>query len=161
MPVKMGAWIGLSARCDLAVRCNSKHRKMLYQDTQQIDQNSILNVGKNVLVGALKFNTDGEIIAALTPLETRRSGMPCTLLNRHKLDQLAVASDQKMRRYTQILDGFEVRMSCWVERIGEQLQDCVATEFSRRQTNAVHHNQIDAAFGGPLILVWRGYLPRS
>ena len=79
--------------------------------------------------------------------------MPGAPWNGHELQDLAVATNQHMRRHPHALDLGEIRMLIRRQVSIEQLLYPRATELIRRQADVVHHDQVRLDAGGPLIAV--------
>jgi hypothetical protein len=68
----------------------------LVQAVGQGNQHFILGVFKRLGIASFQFNADGKCVAVLTPSPTRLTSMPGPLQTGHKLDQFAVAANEKM-----------------------------------------------------------------
>ncbi len=69
--------------------------------------------------------------------------MPGPVVERDELDQVAIAFDQAMGGYLEALDLGEIGMPGRIELVGEQLLDVSSAVFTRRQADAMHHDQVD------------------
>jgi len=94
------------------------------------------------VVVAFELNANGEVVTPAASTKVRLPGVPRTLGERYKLDQLAVASDQQMRRNLQASDLAEVWMRIPIELIQKQCLDLTAAEFARGKTDAMQNNHI-------------------
>ena len=81
--------------------------------------------------------------------------MPGAFSAGDKLDQFAIAPDEKVRRNAQCVDAGVIRMFARVEAIGEQLFYARPAEFPRRQTDVVNDQQADLAIRRPRIEIRR------
>ena len=70
---------------------------MLLQLPGQGNQCLILRIGERLVVRAFKFDAQRKVIARLTPFKAGNTRMPGAVQARHKLRDLAVAFNQKMR----------------------------------------------------------------
>ena len=86
--------------------------------------------------------------------------MPGALREWHKLDQLAIASNQQMCRYLESTNLGKIRMCVPVEAIGEQCFNFGAAKFARWQANSVQHNEARLAIVGSRIAVAARHLAR-
>src|SRR5690606_19681445 len=71
-PVKAGAGVGLATRRDVFVPGNTfvgNQRVGVLQRPGERDEAVILRLGERLVVGTLKLDADGEIVAVVTPLE--------------------------------------------------------------------------------------------
>jgi hypothetical protein len=85
--------------------------------------------------------------------------MPGALRKRHKLHELAIATDQQVSRDFKAANLRKIRMRVPVQLIGEQLLDFGAAETSGWQTDTVQNDERGIAVPGPRILVGAGTLP--
>lgn len=72
--------------------------------------------------------------------------MPGTQLKRHELYNSAVSPDESVRRYTQCPQSGEIRMRVRGQRAKKQTLDPRPAELTRRQTDAVNHQEINDSF---------------
>ena len=84
--------------------------------------------------------------------------MPGAIGEFDELRQRAVARHQQVRGHAQLADFGKIRVHVGRQRIGEQPFDPGAAEFSRRQTDAVHDDQIRLDARRTRIEVWRSDL---
>ena len=99
-PIKSRAGVGLAPRGDIAVTTNALVGNAWVSRQQlpgQVGQRRVLGVGEWQIIRAFQLDTQGKVIARLTPLETRDPGMPRSVDAGHKLRYGAVALNQKMR----------------------------------------------------------------
>ena len=80
-----------------------------------------------------------------------RNGQPFA----DELDQLTVASDEEVSGYFKRVDLRVIWVLVRVQLIGEQINDAVAAELTRRQADVVDHNQRDRCIDGACIPVGR------
>ena len=106
-----------------------------------------------LVIAAFQLDTDGKIIAALTPLETGLPGVPGTAIKRHVLDHFAVTANQDVGRNLQVLNLAKIGMGIGIQLIAKQGIDPRSAEFPRRQTDAVDHQQLGRAVFRPFIAV--------
>lgn len=104
-------------------------------------QHGVLGIGVGQVVSAFQFDTDGEIVAAFTPVKTRNASVPGAIEQRHELGHRPVTLDEQMRRHGQVLDAVEVRMLIGVQAILEKLLDLAGAKTGWRQTDVVDHQQ--------------------
>ena len=84
--------------------------------------------------------------------------MPGTLPERHVLDDLPVATDERMRRGAQALDLLEVWVRIPRQRAGEEPIDPRAAELPGRQADAVHDEELGRRARWPLVEMGRQHL---
>ena len=72
---------------------------LLCQGRQQLIQSLVLEVGIGLVITALEFNTDTEIIALLASLPAGDTRVPGPHVSGDKLHHFAGAPNQKMGRY--------------------------------------------------------------
>ncbi len=70
--------------------------------------------------------------------------MPGAALAIYKLQQLATAADEIVRRHLQPADALKVGVRLPIERAGKQLLHLRAAILPRRQADGVQHQQRDA-----------------
>ena len=58
--------------------------------------------------------------------------MPRSPETRHKLNELSIASNEEVRRHTQLPDRGKEWMCIWSDRIRKKTFDGIATETARR-----------------------------
>lgn len=87
--------------------------------------------------------------------------MPSTLPAGDKLDQLAIATNEKMRRDAQMADLREVRMGGGVEPIGKQVHDTLTTELCRWQTDGMENDQRNGLTRRTFITMGRFDMPHA
>ena len=66
LPVKARSGIGLAPWCNVRVPDDRGDRVLCAQGREQIDEATILRLGEGQFVAALEFDTQREIVAALT-----------------------------------------------------------------------------------------------
>lgn len=101
----------------------------------------ILSIAERLIIGAFQFDAQGKVVARLTPLETRDTGMPGPIQAGNELGDGAVTLDQKMRRNTQIGDPGKIGMLCDIKAILEEFLHLAGAELPRRQADVVNHQQ--------------------
>ena len=106
-------------------------------------QGSVLGVCERRLIGAFEFDAHGKVVAALAALEARYPGMPGPVQARDELGDPAVTLDQKVRRYTQVLDLLEKRMLGDGQAVLEERLHLAGAELPGRQADVVDHQQAD------------------
>ena len=87
--------------------------------------------------------------------------MPSTLPTGDELDQLAIATNEKMRRDAQMADLREVGMGGGVELIGEQVHDTLTTELCRWQADGMDNNQRNGLAQRTFITIGRFDMPHA
>ena len=141
---------------DVAVTCQPAQWVALAQQPGQCRQAPVLRLREGVFAIAFEFDADRKIIAALTTLELRHTGMPGPTIGPDELTQLATAPDQEMGRDAQSREPGKVRMRTGIERAGEQPFDGIARELSGRQADVMNDQQIDRAGRRALVVVFAG-----
>ncbi|MNP29818.1 hypothetical protein D3C76_1228610 [compost metagenome] len=69
--------------------------------------------------------------------------MPGTVQTGDKLSDLAVTLNKKMRRHTQVLDTFEIRVFAGIQAVLKELLDLAGPKLRRRQADVVDNQQGD------------------
>lgn len=138
--------------CDARVLC--------LQTAGQVYQTRILFRRKRIVIMPLQLNTQREIIAVFTPAKPTLTGMPGSRIAGDKLQQLAITTNQEMRRNLYVFQLLKIGMLLRVEAVAEKLLDFRAAIHARRQANAMYHQQIHRVPGGSLIEIWRGTMTR-
>ena len=82
--------------------------------------------------------------------------MPGPIIRRNKLDDLAIAADQEVRRYAQVAQLVEIRVRIAIESVGEKISDVGSAEFAGWQADIMDDEQIDDGAIGARIKVGRG-----
>lgn len=116
-------------------------RKALAELSQQISQHLVLHGLERQGIAAFQFDTDGEIVATLTPPPGRHAGMPCAQLRIDELDQFAGAADEEMGGNPQVLDARVVGVHLRVEGVGEELADAGTAEAVGGETDGVDDDE--------------------
>lgn len=96
IPIEIRPGIGLAAGRDMLVSTDRTKRMRLLQCNGQGTEQEVLRIGKRLVIGAFELDSDREIVALRSFLETRDAGMPGPLEGRDKLVQRAIAPHQKM-----------------------------------------------------------------
>src|SRR5690606_3543799 len=122
-------------------------------------QARVLRHLERVVLQPFKFDADAEVVAVVSPLPARWSGMPGAIERRDELQQFAVAADHEMSGYLGTSDGFEVRMGVPVQPVGDEPFDLVTTVLAGRQADRVDDGQVDPGLGRARAEVWRGDAP--
>src|SRR3569623_1946271 len=155
-PSKLRPGVGLPSRRNVAVAYDTVGGNggiVLLQRTGDGGEHGILAVAVGLVIAAFELDADGKVIAALTSGKTGWACMPGAAVERNILHHLAVATNQHMRGDTQRGDALEIGVGRRFQLVGEQRVDPRTAEFSRRQADAVDHQQLDGAARGPLILI--------
>ncbi len=84
--------------------------------------------------------------------------MPGALRQWHELNQLAITSDQQMRRHLEPANLIEIGMRVPVKAIREQGLDFRSAELARRQADSMLKNELRLAPIGPGVAVAAGRL---
>lgn len=110
-----------------------------HRSNQRIET-KILPLIERLQIAAFKLDADRKIVAALSPLPARCTGVPCPLIGSNKLNDLAITPDQKMRRHAQRRDGLEIRVRQRIELIEEKFFDRIAAELLGRQADGMNND---------------------
>jgi hypothetical protein len=86
---------------------------------RQPGQHGVLVVCEKLIVGALDFHADREVIATPAAAPFGLTRMPCATSAGHELHQLAVTTDKEMTGDLRVGNLPIVRMSERIEPIGE------------------------------------------
>src|SRR5215470_8515644 len=154
-PVERWARIGLASRRDVAVANGFADGIAVLQRDGESHKAPVLPGGIGLGVGALELDPDREIVTALPPSPTRHAGVPCAPLAWHKLDDLAGASDEEVRRHPQPLERVVVRMRGAVERVREEVDHVIPAERAWGQTDVVNDEERDLGPGRTVVAVRR------
>ena len=141
--MKPGPWIQFSARRDVLMAGHVGQRVLLRQGKDQVGQGLVLRRREGVAFQALKFYTDGVVVAVVPPPVARWAGVPGAVVATDKLPQATVTADEKVGRDLQAPDGLEVRVGVPVELVAKQLPDFGATIDTRRQADGMQHQQVN------------------
>ena len=79
--------------------------------------------------------------------------MPGTPVTRHKLDQLPIATDEKMSRNPESFEGSIRGIILQFNAISEQTEHIIPAKLAWRQTDVVNHQQINGSAFRPGVLV--------
>ena len=131
----------------------------LRQGHQHRRQDLILPVIVGCAVFALKLNANGKVITTAAATKTGLAGVPRTLGKRHKLNELAVASDQQMRRNLETRDLSKVRMRAPVELVQEQRLDLTAAKIPGGKADAMQNNHVQCHTIRPRVPIRAEALP--
>jgi len=131
----------------------------LHERSAHLNQDLVLAILVRNLVFPFQFDADRVIVATAAAAKRRLTRVPGPLRKGHKLDQLAVAFHQQMRRYLHSTNLTKVGMAVPVQRIGEQLFNLRPAELSRRQANAMHDQHFGLRSIRARILIGAGTLP--
>jgi len=145
---------------NVAVTHTLSNRVGFAQRLGQTPQHPVLLLLERRIVAAFEFDSDREIVAALTRAPLRLPCMPGALETWDILDEFAIAADQKMRGNLQAGYFPEIGVSARVETVREQLVDRCTAEAPRRQADAVNNDKLDAATRRPCIEIRRRNLMR-
>ena len=125
-PVEQGTGVGLASGRNIAMSvdpCWRDSRVNLPDDPGKPGERFILGVLEREIVGAFQLNTDGEIVDTGPPFTIRLAGVPGALMQRHKLDKFAIASNQDVGGNFQVLDLKIIRILVGIQGIAKQLLD--------------------------------------
>lgn len=111
-------------------------------------------------IGPFELDPDRKIVAITPSLPRGRAGMPRPSRQGHELHQITLSPDQKMRRYPQIRDGGKGFVFRRIQTVAKKGLDPRSAEFSRRQADAMHHDQIGSAVGWAQVEIRRWCIPR-
>jgi hypothetical protein len=100
-----------------------------------------LRIAIIVAVGTFHFDPDRKVITTLSAVEIRRARVPGTVMGGDELQQLAVASNQKVCGNPKPSELRKVRVSVAIEPIREKILDVVPTKLAGRQADVMHHQQ--------------------
>ena len=98
-------------------------------------QGLVLYLSVCVIVRALQFDANTEVVAIISSGKARLTCMPGTLAQIHKLHHLPVAANQHMRRYLGPANLVEKGMLIPVQAIGKQALNTVTAVLARWQGN--------------------------
>lgn len=135
----------------MAVTRDIHHAVRLNKQSTDFRQYLILHGFVAKLIGTLKLNTNGELIAAFPPPPARYASMPGSAIKRNELVDPALAVNHEMTADFHPVEIGQARGNS-IELATKQLPDEVATKFPGRQTDAMHNNQAELS-RYPLILV--------
>ncbi|KKO09677.1 hypothetical protein LCGC14_0031710 [marine sediment metagenome] len=142
MPIEAGAWIGLTPRCNELVPGNATGRNVwigLPQRASKFNQSGVLICAVRLVIGALKFDANGKIIAVRTPGIPRIPGMPCTVQTGNKLGDSPIAFNQKMRGNPQVSNLGKIGVASRIYLTSEKTLHMLAPELSGRQAYIMNH----------------------
>ena len=141
----MRSRIGLAARRYRNIRMADAipDRVFASEHIHETGQHRVLVVFERLIVGALDFHADREIIAAPAAVPLGLPRMPRTTSAGHELHQLAVATDKEMTGDLRVGDLSIIRMSERIEVIGKQVDDAGTAKFTGRKTDVVNDQQVD------------------
>ena len=135
----------------------ANRRVLQFQGRQQVSKGIILFIRIRLIITALQFNSDTEVIALLSATPARQARVPGTLIRRHELDQFSPATNQEMSGDLQFSNLCEIRMRISVEGVGKQRLDITPTILSRRQGNTVQNDKIGHAPRRPDVTIRGDY----
>ena len=90
-----------------------------------------------------ELNTDGMVVAVVSPAPLGCAGVPSPGSHVDKLHQLAVAPNEEMGGYRQTPNLLEVGVRVPIKLVGKQLFDFRATKLAWWQTDGVDDDQVD------------------
>lgn len=93
--------------------------------------------------------------------KTRLASVPGTCRKRHELEQLAVPTNQYMRRYFEIANLVVIGVAIPVQLIAKQLFDSRSVKLAGRQADAVQDDEVDLDTVWPCVLVGAMTLSRG
>ncbi len=131
-------------------------RKPPHYVTADGGQGQVLRIAVGLMVGPLQLDTDGKIVAALTPPPGRHPGMPGPQLGRHETQGFTGAPDKVVGRHPQRVDLRVVRMPGRIEAVGEQLLDTGPAETVGGQADGVDDDEIGRKAVGAGVAVGGG-----
>ena len=135
----------------------ANRRILPFQGRQQVSKGFILFIRIRLIITALQFNSDTEVIALLSAAPAGQARVPGTLVRRHELNQFSPATNQKMSGDFQFSNRCEIGMRISVEGVGKQRLDITPTILSRRQGNTVQNDKIGHAPGRPGVTIGGDY----
>lgn len=146
-PVKMRAGICFAStrRRDIAVADAVGNWIRCTQFRDEVRQNHILHLLERQIVRAFEFDANREIIATISITPLGFTCMPGARPARHELNQLAIATDEKVRRNASVGNFTKVGVSLRIKTIGKQLGDRISTKAPGWQADVVNHKQLDGA----------------
>ncbi|MCY1377369.1 hypothetical protein D9M69_649380 [compost metagenome] len=109
----------------------------------QAGQAVVLRAGEGIAFQSFQLDADGVVVAVAAAAPAGTAGVPGACVGIHKLHQLAIAADEKMRRDFHATDLLKVGMGVPVEVVGEELFHFRAAIDTGRQADGVDHDQVD------------------
>ena len=79
--------------------------------------------------------------------------MPGSFETGDELDHCAIAADEEMCRYLQVLQGLIIRVRLWVDAIGEQFDYAISAKLIRWQTDVVNDQQGDIGSSRAIVAI--------
>ncbi len=156
MPIEHRAGIGLASRGNLRMTGDPLLRDV-WVDRHDLSccfhQAGVLGFSEGLLIAAFQLDSDGEVVTAFAPAIVGLTSMPGPMVQRDILHLRSVPPDQQVAGYFEVADLLEVGMGVRIQAIHEQIINPITAELSRWKTDAVDHQQVYVAVGGPLILV--------
>ncbi len=152
-PVEVGTGISFAPGGNVGVSGNVLNGVVIAQTLGQCDQRDILSRGESCAVAAFQLDTYGEVIAALLTQPAGNAGMPGAFETGDELDHCAIAADEEMCRYLQVLQGLIVRVRLWVDAIGEQFDYAISAKLIRWQTDVVYDQQGDIGSSRAIVAI--------
>ena len=135
----------------------ANRRVLPFQGRQQVSKGIILFIRIRLIITALQFYSDTEVIALLSAAPAGQARVPGTLVRRHELNQFSPATNQKMSGDFQFSNRCEIGMRISVEGVGKQRLDITPTILSRRQGNTVQNDKIGHAPRRPGVTIGGDY----
>src|SRR5262249_26451580 len=142
-PVEGRARIGLAAWRDVAVTDHLGNGIAAAQSASKPRHRRVLRALVGDVVRAFQLDADGKSVAVRASSPAGAAGVPSAQRAWNELNETSVAPDQEMRRDAQLCDPAIVRMRPRIEPIGEELDDGVAAEPSRRKRDVMNDQQRD------------------
>lgn len=105
------------------------------------------------VVATFQLDADGEIVAATAVAVERHACVPGSAMQGDVLNDLAIATNEQMRRDAQAEQGLETGIIRRIKTVGEQSIDGIATKAARRQAYRMHDNQFKRGVARPRILI--------
>ena len=113
VPVKRRAGVAFAAGGDVAVAadaCRGDARVAGDDGAGEAGERLVLAQGVGLLVAAVKFNADAEIVAVFPPLVVGNAGVPSAVEGGNVLPDMAVAQDEEMGGDAQVRNAVEIGM---------------------------------------------------
>ncbi len=96
-----------------------------------------------VLVAALEFNPDREVVAMLAAAKTRLTSVPGTVQTRYILGERPVSLNEKVGRHPQASESVKARMGGTVKAPHEEVCHCLAAIGALGQADPMDHQEVN------------------
>ena len=96
-----------------------------------------------ILVAALDFNADREVVAMLAAAKTRQTSVPGTVQTRYILGERPVSLNEKVGRHPQASEPVKARMGGAVEAPHEEVCHCRAPIGALGQADPMDHQKVN------------------